>query len=238
MKIPMPSTLAAATPTADPEEAAIRVLVVDDHHIVRVGLRTVLADDRRLAVVGEAANAESALSEVERLQPAVVLLDLRLPDRSGLEVCRLLKQRTPSPAVLCLTSFADDQTILAAFEAGADGYLLKEVDGPNIGDAIVTVARGGSVMDPRVTRQMLGAMRSRDGGQVSLRRKLERLSPQERRVLALVAEGKTNKEVADSLVLTEGTVRNYLASVFQKLEVARRAEAVALWIRAQTNPPA
>lgn len=212
--------------------ALIRVLVVDDHHIVRVGLRTVLAEDSRLKVVGEAATAASALAEAQRLQPTVVLLDLRLPDRSGLDVCRLLKQQTPAPAVLCLTSFADDHTILAAIEAGADGYLLKEVDGPNIGDAIVTVARGDSVMDPRVTRRMLGAVREKDGGLVHLRRKLERLSPQERRVLALVAKGKTNKEVADGLGLGEGTVRNYLATVFQKLEVARRTEAVALWIRA------
>lgn len=219
------------------ERAAIRVLLVDDHHIVRVGLRTVLAEDSRLLVVGEASTAVSALSESIRLQPDVVLLDLRLPDQPGIEVCRLLKQRTPSPAVICLTSLADDHTILSAIEAGADGYLLKEVDGPNIGDAVVTVANGGAAMDPRVTRQMFGAVRDKDDGLVHLRRKLDRLSPQERRVLSLVAEGKTNKEVADALTLGEGTVRNYLATVFQKLEVARRTEAVAIWIRVKIQPP-
>ena len=225
-----------ALPTVT-DRTAIRVLVVDDHHIVRVGLCTVLAEDSRLLVVGEASTAVSALSESVRLQPDVVLLDLRLPDLPGIDVCRQLKQRTPSPAVLCLTSVADDQTILAAIEAGADGYLLKEVDGPEIGDAVVTVAKGGAAMDPRVTRQMFGAVRQKDDGLVHQRRKLERLSPQERRVLSLVAKGKTNKEVADVLSLGEGTVRNYLATVFQKLEVVRRTEAVALWIRAHIQPP-
>lgn len=221
----------------NPPQGLVRVMLVDDHHIVRVGLRTVLADDSRLSVVAEAATAAAALTEMDRVKPDVVLLDLRLPDRSGLDVCRILKQRNPPPAVLCLTSFADDYTILAAIEAGADGYLLKEVDGPNIGDAIVTVATGGSVMDPRVTRHVLGVVRGNESGLAQIRRKLERLSPQERRVLASVADGKTNKEVADLLSLGEGTVRNYLASVFQKLEVARRAEAVAIWIRGQNQPP-
>jgi DNA-binding NarL/FixJ family response regulator len=209
---------------------------VDDHHIVRIGLRAVLAEDARIRVVGEASTASAALTEAVRLKPSVVLLDLRLPDRSGLEVCRQLKQHTPCPSVLCLTSFADDHTILAAIEAGADGYLLKEVDGPNIGDAIVTIARGGSVMDPRVTRRMLGVVRGNDGGLKEIRAKVARLSPQETRVLATVARGKTNKEVADVLGLGEGTVRNYLATVFQKLEVSRRAEAVAVWVRAQSHP--
>ncbi|MFO1458644.1 MAG: response regulator transcription factor [Verrucomicrobiota bacterium] len=218
------------------ENSPVRVLLVDDHHIVRIGLRTVLAEDTRIRVVGEASTASAALTEAVRLKPTVVLLDIRLPDRSGLEVCRQLKQHTPCPSVLCLTSFADDHTILAAIEAGADGYLLKEVDGPNIGDAIVTIARGGSVMDPRVTRRMLGVVRGNDGGLKEIRQKVARLSPQETRVLATVARGKTNKEVADILGLGEGTVRNYLATVFQKLEVSRRAEAVAIWVRAQSHP--
>lgn len=217
-------------------DSPIRVLLVDDHHIVRIGLRAVLAEDARIRVVGEASTASAALTEAVRLKPSVVLLDLRLPDRSGLEVCRQLKQHTPCPSVLCLTSFADDHTILAAIEAGADGYLLKEVDGPNIGDAIVTIARGGSVMDPQVTRRMLGVVRGNDGGLKEIRQKIARLSPQETRVLATVARGKTNKEVADILNLGEGTARNYLATVFQKLEVSRRAEAVALWVRAQSHP--
>ncbi|MBN8249805.1 MAG: response regulator transcription factor [Verrucomicrobia bacterium] len=231
----MPSTSQSSPAPRSETAAGVRVLLVDDHHIVRVGLRTVLGEDRRISVVGDAATASDALTQAVRLRPQVVLLDLRLPDRSGLEVCRLLKQYHPAPMVLCLTSFADDQTILAAIEAGADGYLLKEVDGPNIGDAIVTVARGGSVMDPRVTRRMLGAVRDRTGAG-ELRRKLDRLSAQERRVLAVVSQGKTNKEVAEILSLGSGTVRNYLATVFQKLEVARRAEAVALWVRSESRP--
>lgn len=225
-----------SVPSQFPGDRPIRVLLVDDHHIVRIGLRAVLAEDLRIRVVGEASTASAALTEAVRLKPSVVLLDLRLPDRSGLEVCRQLKQHTPCPSVLCLTSFADDHTILAAIEAGADGYLLKEVDGPNIGDAIVTIARGGSVMDPQVTRRMLGVVRGNDGGLKEIRQKIARLSPQETRVLATVARGKTNKEVADILNLGEGTARNYLATVFQKLEVSRRAEAVALWVRAQSHP--
>jgi two-component system, NarL family, response regulator DevR len=231
----MPSAPQSSVAPRSEPPAGVRVLLVDDHHIVRVGLRTVLGEDRRISVVGDAATASDALTQAVRLRPQVVLLDLRLPDRSGLEVCRLLKQYHPAPMVLCLTSFADDQTILAAIEAGADGYLLKEVDGPNIGDAIVTVSRGGSVMDPRVTRRMLGAVRDRNGAG-ELRRKLDRLSAQERRVLAVVSQGKTNKEVAEILNLGSGTVRNYLATVFQKLEVARRAEAVALWVRSESRP--
>ena len=228
--MPASNRIPSAPRPARPD--GIRVLLVDDHEIVRIGVRTVLSRDPRFQVVGEAETASGALDQALRLKPDVVLLDLRLPDRSGVDVCRELKQRGARPSVLCLTSYADERTILAAMDAGADGYLLKEVDGLNIGDAIETIARGGSVMDPRVTRRFLSAVRDQDGGIVQLRRQLERISPQERRVMDLVANGRTNKEIAEALKLRAGTVRNYLATIFQKLGVARRAEAVALWIRA------
>jgi DNA-binding NarL/FixJ family response regulator len=210
----------------------ISVLVVDDHQVVRVGLRTLLGGYADLRVVGEAGSVATALSEAARLQPRVVLLDLRLREGSGLDVCRQLKESANAPAVLFLTSYGDNASVVAAITAGADGYILKDVEGTDIPNAIRTVAAGGTVLDPLAAGQLAASVRS-PVKPTSGRAKLERLSGQERRVLSLVVEGKSNKETAELLALGEGTVKNYLANVFAKLEVRNRAEAVGLWLRYQ-----
>ncbi len=216
-----------------PLSLPVRVFLVDDHAVVRVGLKTILADDPRLIVVGEAATGEECLRRVPEAKPAVVLLDLRLPDMEGFEVCRRLKASPGSPAVLVLTSFADDQLVLASIAAGADGYLLKDLEQTDLAGSIVRVAAGGSVLDPSIARKVLTAARSdrpstAPNGPAG---RLSRLSPQEQRLLKLVAEGRTNKELAEAMKLGEGTVRNYMSSIFSKLEVENRTEAVALWMR-------
>lgn len=211
----------------------VRVFLTDDHAVVRVGLKAILADDPRLVVVGEAGTGEECLRLVPVLKPAVVLLDLRLPDLPGFEVCRRLKALPEAPAVLVLTSFADDQLVLESISAGADGYLLKDFEQAELGSAIVRVAGGGSILDPVIARKVMEASRGREmnspsNGPAS---RLARLSPQEQRILELIAGGGTNKEVATALGLSDGTVRNYLTSAFTKLGVQNRTEAVALWLR-------
>jgi len=216
------------------ETRTISVLLVDDHPVVRVGLRTLLSSSSDLLVVGEAGSVATAVSETARLRPRVVLLDLRLREGSGLDVCRQLKELNPAPAVLFLTSYGDNASVIAAITAGADGYILKDVDGTDIPGAIRTVAGGGTVLDPVAAGQIATSMRAPGKlatGPANERAKLERLSAQERRVLALVAEGKSNKETAVLLALSEGTVKNYLANAFTKLEVQNRTEAVALWLK-------
>jgi DNA-binding NarL/FixJ family response regulator len=208
----------------------LRVLLVDDHHVVRVGLRSVLSNARGIEVVGEAATGSQALAYARQLQPTLVLLDLRLPDASGLEVCRRLKEFTPAPSVVFLTSYAEDASVVAAIAAGADGYLLKDVDGADLPGALRKVAGGGTALDPVSAGALAAAVRQPETNGNGPKR-LERLSAQERRVLTLVAEGRTNKEVADALQLTEGTVKNYLANVFEKLGVKNRTEAVGLLLR-------
>lgn len=212
----------------------IRVLVVDDHPVVRLGLRTVLANARGFEVVGEAATGAQAIAFAAQCRPSVVLLDLRLPDLNGLEVCRRLKELEPAPAVVFLTSYAEDASVVAAIAAGADGYLLKDVDGADLPGALRRVAAGGTALDPVSAGALAAAVRQPDLATNGLRR-FEPLSPQERRVLGLVSEGRTNKQVADVLQLTEGTVKNYLASVFEKLGVKNRTEAVSLWLKANAR---
>ncbi len=222
-----------ATSSPRPPLLPVRVFLTDDHAVVRVGLKAILADDARLVVVGEAGTGEECLRLVPALKPAVVLLDLRLPDLPGFEVCRRLKVLPEAPAVLVLTSFADDQLVLESISAGADGYLLKDFDQTELGSAIVRVAGGGSILDPVIARKVMEASRGREmnspsNGPAS---RLARLSPQEQRILELIAGGGTNKEVATALGLSDGTVRNYLTSAFTKLGVQNRTEAVALWLR-------
>lgn len=208
----------------------IRVLIVDDHLVVRVGLKALFETAPRLLVIGETGRGVEALELVAQKSPDVVLLDLRLPDIDGLEVCRRIKSTAPSPAVLFLTSYADDRTILAAVEAGADGYLLKEASGPDIPSVIETVAAGGSVLDPAVTRRVLDAAQRRPTASPGASG-LSSLAAQEQRVLELAAEGRSNKQIGAMMELSEGTVRNYLSSVFTKLNVESRVEAVTHWLR-------
>lgn len=209
----------------------MRVLIADDHQIVRVGLRSLLDLHPQIEVVGEAGTGQEALAQAVSASPDVVLLDLRMPELDGLEVCCRLKARTPSPAVLFLTSFADDQTILAAIEVGADGYLLKSLAGQNIPAAVLTVAAGGTAMDPAVTRQILDSVKKSKPGEISPEQVdlMHTLTPQETRVLEQLASGRSNKQIAQELRLSEGTVRNYLSAVFAKFKVESRVAAALIY---------
>ncbi len=208
--------------------AAIRLLLIDDHEVVRIGLRTLFENAPGITVVGEAESSEQALIEVKRLKPDVVMLDIRLPTSGGLEVCRQIQELSSEIRVLVLTSYSEDQTVLDAIAAGADGYLLKEVDSERLVQAVRMVAAGQSVLDAAVTNQVL--LRVRSGSLANDDNKMARLSSQEQRVLALVAKGKTNREVAADLGLSEKTVKNYFSNVLNKLELSRRTQAAALYI--------
>jgi len=207
----------------------IRLLVVDDHPVVRAGLRTVEEMAADIQIVGQAGTAAEALEAASRSKPEVVLLDIRLQGQSGIEVCRKLKADQPSIRVIFLTSYSDDRLILSALEAGADGYLLKERDTRRLVEAIREVAGGGSVFDPEVTQRLAGGAGHRNSSRTA--DPLETLTPQERRLLAAVAEGKTDKEVALTLGLTAKTARNYLDRIFAKLGVHTRTEAAMLYAR-------
>jgi DNA-binding NarL/FixJ family response regulator len=205
------------------------VLLVDDHEVVRVGLRTVLSQEPNLVVAGEAVTLAEAIRQTQKLKPDVILMDVRLPDGSGIDACREILAARPDSRVVFLTSYSDDDSVLAAVLAGARGYVLKEIDSKALIQALYTVASGQSILDPAVTARALGWVRSlREGKQLA---GTERLSAQEARVLALVAEGKTNKEIGVALGLSDKTVKNYLANVFQKLRITRRAQAAAFFLK-------
>lgn len=205
----------------------ITLLLVDDHEMVRQGVRLLLLKASRIAVTGEAGTMAEAVKEAARLRPTVVLMDLRLPDGSGVEACREIRSRAPRTRVIFLSSVEDDEAVLASIAAGADGYLLKTIGGAALVQAVETVAAGQSILDPSVTQRVLARMRT--GARPSGGGMTEELSPQERRVLELVTEGKTNKEIASALDLSPKTVRNYLSNVFQKLQVTRRSQAAVLY---------
>jgi two-component system, NarL family, response regulator DevR len=202
----------------------IRVMLVDDSEVVRMGLRTLLSAEAALEIVGEAGSVATAVEGAARLKPEVLLLDLRLPDGSGFEACRQILKRLPETRVLILTSVVDDTLVDEAIRAGTHGYLLKEINGRGLVQAIFDVAAGKSILDPAVTARVMQLVKSGTG-----RDALAVLSPQERRVLALIAEGKTNKEVGNELGLSEKTVKNYLSNIFEKLHVSRRAQAAAIY---------
>lgn len=212
----------------------IRILIVDDHEVVRVGLRTLLSRSENLDVVGEASTPAEAVEKTRTLEPDVVLLDVRLGDESGFDACREIQKLERDVKVLVLTSFADDNVIVDAISAGADGYLLKEVNHEALLSAIEKVASGQSVLDPAVTGRVFGKVQSlmqHPGGS-----KLTLLSAQERKVLALVAEGKTNKEVAAAMGLSDKTVKNYFSNILDKLEMSRRSQAAAYFVQHTHRP--
>jgi two-component system response regulator DevR len=211
----------------------IRIVLVDDHQMVRVGLKTLLESYPMLAVVGEAATAAEALDVVQKLGPHVILLDIRLPDGSGLDVCRQLRTAVPSLRVLMLTSYYTEEMVLDAIEAGAEGYLLKELNSDFLVRSITEVMEGKSILDPSVTRKVLDRVRAGETGQNKATLKV--LSPQERRVIALVAEGKTNKEIGAALSLSDKTVKNYLSNLMEKLNFSRRSQAAAFYAQQQKN---
>jgi two-component system, NarL family, response regulator DevR len=207
----------------------IRLLLVDDHQVVRVGLRTVLHNNHGIIVVGEAASKAAGVREAMRLKPDVVLMDVRLPDGSGVEATREILARRPMTRVLFLTSYADDDSILASVLAGAQGYVLKNIDSDELTRSIRAVFDGQSLLDPVYTQRALNWMKAGpdQGGLV----REKSLAPQEERVLALVAEGLTNKEIAVALCLSDKTVKNYLSNVFGKLHISRRAQAATFFVK-------
>ena len=208
---------------------SIRLFLVDDHEVLRLGLQTLFGETDGIEVVGEAGTKAAAVKEAIRVKPDVVLMDVRLPDGTGIEACREIRNTLPNTRVLFLTSFADDDAVMATIMAGADGFLLKEISGQELVRAVQTVASGQSILDPAVTQRVLTKMKtlSDPGGQDTR----EALSPQETKVLALVAEGKTNKEIAMALDLSDKTVGHYLENIFQKLQVTRRSQAAVLFAR-------
>lgn len=214
-----------------PAKKPIRLLLVDDHQVVLVGLRTVLHDRQGITVVGEAGSSADAVRAAKRLKPDIILMDVRLPDGSGIEACRDILARQPTTRVIFLTSFADDEFALAAVLAGAQGYVLKNIDADLLVQSIHAVFNGQSLLTPVLTRR--AQIRAKAGrAQAGLARK-QSLAPQEERVLALVAEGLTNKEIGAALQLSDKTVKNYLSNMFQKLHITRRAQAATFFVKRQ-----
>ena len=202
-----------------------RLLIVDDHEVVRVGLRLLLERRAGLEVVGEADSMATAVEAASTYSPDVVIMDIRLRDGSGVEACREIRARRPQTKVIMLTSYADEEAVLASILAGASGYLLKQIGSKALVDAIQTVARGRSLLDPSVTEKVLERVRRM--GTSAGNEQLSKLSAQEQRVLALIAEGKTNKEIAAAVCLSDKTVKNYVSSILSKLNLSRRSAAAA-----------
>jgi len=199
-----------------------RVFLLDDHEIVRRGLRELLEAEGDLLVVGEAGTAEEAYGRIPATSPDVAVLDVRLPDGDGIEVCREIRSKHPEIACIMLTSFSDDDAVYASIMAGAAGYLLKQVRGSDLVDGVRRVAAGESLLDPQVTTRVLDRLRHREGDD-----ELASLTDQERRILGLIAEGLTNRQIGERLFLAEKTVKNYVSNMFAKLGMHRRTEAAA-----------
>jgi two-component system response regulator DevR len=216
-------------PMDQPPARPVRVMLVDDHDIVRDGIRALLERADDMVVCAEAATMRQAVNQADRSLPDVIIMDVRLPDGSGVEATREIRTAHPDIRVLMLTSFADDQALFASILAGAAGYVLKQINAEDLLRAVRTVAAGDSLLDVSVTSRVLERLRS--GKQLLRDERLARLSPQEERILQLVADGLTNKQIGDQLGLAEKTVKNYMSSVLSKLRVGRRAEAAAYLAR-------
>ncbi len=200
---------------------SLRVFLLDDHQVVRAGLRALLESTDDIVVVGEAGTVAEALARIPATHPEVAILDVRLPDGSGVEVCREIRSRTPEIACVMLTSYADDEALFSAIMAGASGYVLKQVEGTDLVDDIRRVAAGQSLLDPVLTERVLA--RLREGPKEDKR--LASLTPQERRILDLIADGQTNRQIASGMYLAEKTVKNYVSNVLAKLGMERRTQA-------------
>jgi RNA polymerase sigma factor (sigma-70 family) len=207
----------------------ISILVVDDHQVVRLGLQTLLKLKPDFEVVGQAATAEEAIVAVEHLRPQVVLMDLRLPGRSGVEACQEIKERWPNTHVIMLTSYADDELVLEAITAGAEGYILKKVKDEELVEGIRAVVRGEAILDPGVTRQLLARIRQAERAEID--QAFQDLSAREVEVLALVAEGKSNAQIAQTLNLSEKTVGHHVSAIIAKLGFTNRIEAATYAVR-------
>lgn len=212
----------------------LRVMLVDDHEIVRDGIKAMLDPQDDIIVTAQAGTVREAIDEAARTRPDVIVMDVRLADGSGIEATREIRAANPEIRVLMLTSFADDEALFASIMAGASGYVLKQVRSDDLLRAIRSVGAGDSLLDPGVTSAVLDRLRK--GKHLLKDEKLARLSPQEERILTLIADGLTNREIGDELNLAEKTIKNYVSSILSKLEVARRAEAAAYLARHTTTP--
>jgi two-component system, NarL family, response regulator DevR len=199
---------------------AIRVFLLDDHEVVRRGVRELIEAEDDMVVVGEAGTAEEALGRIPATTPDVAVLDVRLPDGDGIEVCRDVRSKHPEISCIMLTSFADDEAVYAAIMAGASGYVLKQVRGSDLIDGIRRVARGDSLLDPTVTTRLLDRIRHQGDAD-----ELAALSDQERKILDLIAEGLTNRQIGERMYLAEKTVKNYVSNLLSKMGMSRRTEA-------------
>jgi DNA-binding NarL/FixJ family response regulator len=203
----------------------LKVMLVDDHEVVREGLRALLNRRAGMRVVAEASTVAQAIEVAEREKPDVVVMDVRLPDGTGVEACREIRSRQPETRMIMLTSYADEEAVLASILAGASAYLLKQTRGQQLADAVEAVARGESLLDPQVTRRVLDQVRAMAAGGSDT--KQAQLSENENKILKLIAEGKTNKEIAGEIYLSDKTVKNYVSSILNKLNLRRRSEAAA-----------
>jgi two-component system response regulator DevR len=202
-----------------------RILLVDDHEVVRLGLKSLLEHHGQFDVVGEASTAREAIEQVGTTHPDVVVMDIRLPGTSGIEACEEITTRYPETKVIMLTSYAEDEMLFSAIRAGASGYILKQIGGEDLVRALEAVGRGEAMLDPTVTQRVFQEVRRAVKEEEASA--FAHLSQQEKHVLLLVSEGKTNREIAKALFLGEGTVRNYVSSILSKLGVNNRAEAAA-----------
>ncbi len=199
----------------------IRVFLLDDHEVVRRGVADLLGMEDDIEVVGEAGTAEQAISRILATAPDVAILDVQLPDGSGVEVCREVRSVRPELVCLMLTSFAEDEALFEAIMAGAAGFVLKQVKGSDLIDSVRKVARGESLLDPRTTQRVLERIRRAPEED----ERLKGLTPQEKRILSLLAEGRTNRQIADEMFLAEKTVKNYVSNLLSKMGMSRRTEA-------------
>ena len=221
------TSLVSGTTAVGEAQKSITVFVLDDHEVVRRGVHDLLEAEPDIRVVGEAGTAASALARIEALRPDVAVLDVRLPDGDGVSVCRQIRSRMPGVACLMLTSFGDDEALFGAIMAGAAGYVLKQIRGTDLVGAVRTVASGQSMLDSRAASQLMAGLRD----QSARRDPLAGLSGQERRILELIGEGLTNRQIGDRMFLAEKTVKNYVSALFAKLGMERRTQAAAYAVR-------
>ncbi len=214
-------------------EEGLRVMIVDDHEVVREGLRSLFNRRNDMQVVAEAGSVAEAVQAALRHRPNVIVMDVRLPDGSGVEACRDIRAELPDTRVIMLTSYADDEAVFSSILAGASGYLLKQIRGQQLAEAVEAVARGESLLDPQVTKRVMDQMRNLATQPAA--DKQAGLTEQEYRILTLIAEGKTNREIASEIFLSDKTVKNYVSSILSKLNLRRRSEAAA-YIARRTPP--
>ncbi|WP_028309145.1 response regulator transcription factor [Desulfitibacter alkalitolerans] len=203
-----------------------KVMIVDDHELVRLGLKGLLANHDNLTFVAEAGTLKDAVAKAAQVRPDVILMDVRLPDGSGVDACKAIHEQFPDVKIIMLTSFPDDEIVIDSIMAGASGFVLKEIKGNSLVDAIQRVAKGESLLDPNITGKVLNFIKDSSKNNDNL----DKLSPQELKVLELVSEGKTNKEIGCILYLSEKTVRNHLSRIMKKLDLSNRAQAAAYYV--------